>query len=217
MRTPPSLPAIRALAYLTELAAREAGYLVHGVRGWATAREIETALKTWGTGDLMRVQAERGRAIRDDVRAPGEPKAVWAYRITRKGIEALAATVGAAPAGINDPRDANTEGVVLRDGVAVALDALRSAAAQPAVRQREWVDGEAGWWSSRELATLLEQQDEVAGRSPGRTFLSEDLRWLVQLGYAERRVIDGKTHVYRITERGLSLKRLEWHSPQGSP
>jgi hypothetical protein len=209
MRNPPSHPAIRILAYLLELAAREGGYRVRGTRGWATAHEIEEALGTWGTPELMRAQAERQRVLSVDVRAPGESKAAFVYRIARRGVEVLAGAVGASPAGFSDPEHGAEKGVWLRDGVRVALEALRSAATDPRVEPREWAAGEPGWRTSRELTRMLEREDEAAGRSPACGFLSEDLQWLVRMGYADRRT-SGKTHVYRVTPRGLDLEVLDW-------
>jgi hypothetical protein len=45
--------------------------------------------------------------------------------------------------------------------------------------------------------------------SPGRCFFSEDLAWLVRIGYAEQKVVT-KTHIYRITPPGASVQRLDW-------
>jgi hypothetical protein len=211
MRTPPSEPAIRALVFLLELAARDAGYLVRGVRGWASPQDVEEALGLWGSSELLSAQVQRGRAIREDVRAPGDTRPTYVYRISQKGIDVLAEAVGTAPAGIDEPRH-KPSGVWLREGVQVALDALRSVAESPDPRARVWIVGEVGWTSSPELKRILAKQDEDAGRSPGRTFLSEDLRWLVRLGYAEERIV-GRNHVYRITRAGLELKVLEWREP----
>ena len=62
--------AIRALTYLLELVSRDAGYLIHGVRGWATARGVEEGLSTWSASEVLAAQAQCGRAMRVDVRAP---------------------------------------------------------------------------------------------------------------------------------------------------
>lgn len=212
-RAQPSVPAIQALAYLLELAAREAGYRVRGVRGWATARVIEKAVGLWNAPELMRAQVDSGRVLRVDVRAAGESKPVWVYRVSRKGIDVLAAALGVTPVAIPEPQSAPEGGVYLRDGVAAALQGLRSAAADPRVRAREWIEGQSGWRSSWELTRIIENEDEEAGRSPGRSFLSEDLGWLVRLGLADKRVV-GTTHVYRLTACGAAICVLTWAGPR---
>jgi hypothetical protein len=203
---------VHALTYLLELAASDAGYLLHGVRGWALARDVEEGMATWSAAELMAGQAECGRATRVDVRAPGEPRAVWVYRISQRGIDDLAAAVGTVPAGIDPPRAKRGPGVYIRFGAWVALSTLRAVAEKPMAWERVWVEGERGWKSSLELNRLVEAEDQAAGVSPVRTFLSEDLAWLVRLGLVERRVL-GRTHVYRITPAGAALKRLEWRFP----
>jgi hypothetical protein len=204
--------AIRALTYLLELVAREAGYLVHGVRGWATAWAVEEEMSTWSSSELMGGQAACGRATRADVRAPGDAKAVWAYRITQKGIDAVAAAVGTSPAGIDPPGGEKGSAVYIRDGAWVALCALRSVVESPPKWEKIWIVGESGWQSSRQLTRLVELEDEKDGLSPGRSFFSEDLAWLARVGYAERRVIE-KTHIYRVTPTGAAAQRLDWKEP----
>jgi hypothetical protein len=204
--------AIRALTYLLELLCREAGYLVHGVRGWATAWDVEDGMATWSASELMAGQAACGRVTRVDVRAPGELRPVWAYRIDQKGVDALAAAVGVTPAGIDPPQGERGPAVYIREGPWVALCALRSVAENPPERERVWVAGESGWRSSRELTRLVEKEDEAAGLTPGRSFLSEHLAWLVRLGFSDQRVVE-KTHIYRLTPAGAAVERLDWKEP----
>ena len=52
----------------------------------------------------------------------------------------------------------------------------------------------------------MAKEDEAA-RRPYRWFSSDDLRWLVRLGYAEERVIRG-VHVYRLTPIGAVIQPL---------
>jgi hypothetical protein len=75
------------------------------------------------------------------------------------------------------------------------------------------VVGQSGWRSSRELTRIVENEDEKAGLILGRCFFSEDLAWLVRLGYAEQRVVE-KTHIYRLTAAGAKVERLEWREPE---
>lgn len=204
--------AIRALTYLLELVSRDAGYLVHGVRGWATAPGIEEGTATWSVSELMAGQASSGRVTRVDVRAKGDPKPAWVYRITQKGVDVLANAVGAAPAGIDPPQGDPGAAVWIREGAWVAICVLRSVTDNPTKQEKVWVAGESGWRASRELTRLVQDEDEEAGLSPGRCFFSEDLAWLVRLGFAEQRVV-AKTHVYRLTTAGAAVERLEWRDP----
>lgn len=67
-----------------------------------------------------------------------------------------------------------------------------------------------GWRPSRALASGMAKEDEAAGR-PYRWFSSDDLRWLVRLGYAEERVMRD-VHVYRLTAAGATPTVLDWQS-----
>lgn len=201
--------AIRVLTYLLELASRESGYRIHGVRGWATARDVEEGISTWSVSEVLSAQVQSGRVIRADVGASGDAKPVWAYRINQKGVDVLAAAVGTAAAGIDPPSGDRGAAVHIREGAWVALSALRNAMDNPPKHERIWVLGQSGWRSSRELTRLVEREDEEAGLSPGRCFFSEDLAWLVRIGYAEQKVV-AKTHIYRLTPAGASVQRLEW-------
>lgn len=204
--------AIRVLTYLLELTSRESGYRIHGVRGWGTARDVEEGTSTWSVSEVLSAQVQSGRAIRVDVRTPGDTKPVWAYRINQKGADVLAAAVGIAPAGIDSPSGDRGAAVYIREGAWVALSALRSATDNPPKHEKVWVVGQSGWRSSRELTRLMEREDEEAGLSPGRCFFSEDLAWLVRIGYAQQKVV-AKTHIYRLTPSGASAQRLDWKEP----
>lgn len=166
-------------------------------------------MATWSASELMAGQAASGRVTRVDVRAPGDPRPVWVYRITQKGMDALAAAVGTAPAGMDPPQGEKGAAVYIREGAWVALCALRSAVESPPKREKTWIAGEWGWRSSRQLTHLVEKEDEEAGLSPGRVFFSEDLAWLARVGFAERNVIE-KTHIYRLTPAGAAVQCLDW-------
>jgi hypothetical protein len=205
--------AVRTLTYLLELVARDAGYLIHGVRGWATAWAVEDGVATWSASELMAGQAACGRMTRVEVGVPGDAKSVWAYRITRKGIDALAAAAGTALAGIDPPQGEKGPAVYIRDGAWVALVALRSVVENPPKWEKTWIPGQTGWRASRELTRLVEKEDDAAGLSPGRSIFSEDLSWLARVGFAERQVV-AKTHIYQVTPAGLAVQRLEWKEPE---
>jgi hypothetical protein len=100
--------------------------------------------------------------------------------------------------------------VLLADGAAAALDALRAAAEPEQTLGADMDRG--GAVSARELRKVLERVDEAAER-PARWFLSEDLQWLVRHGLTKERVL-GRTHLYRITPAGAEVRPLEWVDPE---
>jgi hypothetical protein len=54
----------------------------------------------------------------------------------------------------------------------------------------------------------MAKENEAAGRRY-RWSTTDDLRWLVRLGFAEMRVIGG-VHVYRLSQPGTTLTALKW-------
>lgn len=205
---PISDPAVRALNWLLDLAVQRAGYTVRGVRGWAMAEQIETGVKSWGTAELMRAEARRGRVLQHDARPPGDSRPSWLYRISQPGADQLAAALDIVPTRIRPPLDQDEPRVLVRENARHAIEGLR-AALDPEVRPRRvWVEGEMGWRSSRELTSAMAKEDESAGRRY-RWFTTDDLRWLVRLGFVERRVIRG-VHVYRLTPAGAALRAQNW-------
>jgi DNA-binding PadR family transcriptional regulator len=212
MRKSLSAPAAAILTHLLGLAARDAGLGALATRGWATSDNIEAATKQWGTADELRALAKRGLARQLDVRPPRGPRSIFIYRITQRGLELLAATAGITPATVTPPWYGKEERAYLRDGVAAALAGLRQAAAQTQIRPREWVPGEVGWCSAREIskawATAAETEaDELY-------FVTDDMQWLVRRGFAEHRIVD-RVHIYRLTPAGAKLQALDWREPQG--
>lgn len=205
-------PALTALAWLLDLAAQRAGFTVHGLPGWASAEHVESAVREWGTGELLRTQAKKGRVLQHDARALGERRPVWVYRISQQGMDALAQTLGISPAGVQDSAVGERVGPLVRESAQHALGALRAALDPDAKSGREWVRGEVGWRSSREITDQMAREDEAAGRRY-RWFTTDDLRWLIRLGFAEGRVV-GRTHVYRLTPVGAALEPLAWREPK---
>jgi hypothetical protein len=203
---PISDPAVRVLSWLLDLAVQRAGYIVRGVPGWATAEQIEAGTKRWGTAELMRAEAKRGRVLQHDARPPGDSRPSWLYRVSQAGVDQLAAARDTVPPRISPPLDQDESRALVRENAWHAIEGLRSAL-DPEVRPRRvWVEGEVGWRSSRELTSAMAKEDEAAGRRY-RWFTTDDLRWLVRLGYAEKRVIRG-LHVYRLTLSGGALQWL---------
>ncbi len=212
---PISEPAVRVLSWLLDLAVQRAGYTVRGVPGWATAEQIETGVKSWATTELMRAEARRGRVLQHDARPPGDSRPSWLYRISQLGADQLAAALDIVPRRIRPPLDQDEPRVLMRENARHAIEGLR-AALDPEVRPRRvWVEGEVGWRSSRELTSAMAKEDEAAGRRY-RWFTTDDLRWLVRLGYARKRVIRG-VHVYQLTSVGATIQALRFKSSSQTP
>jgi hypothetical protein len=134
------------------------------------------------------------------------------YRISQRGVDVLARAVGVWAARIREPDPRTPKGVLLADGAAAALDALRAAAMPELALGADIDHGGAHWVSARELRKVLERVDEAAERPP-RWFLSEDLQWLVRHSLTEERVL-GRPHLYRITPAGGVVQPLEWVDPK---
>lgn len=215
MSTPPPLPdpVIRVLAWLLDLAAQRAGFTVRGQPGWASADEIEAGARTWGTSELMRAQAKRGRVLEHDARAPGEVRPQWLYRISQRGVDELACALGVGSASMGNPERRTEPRIFLRESTQHAIQGLCAALDPAAKPRRVWVPGQVGWRSSRELTAEMAREDEAVGRAY-RWFTSEDLGWLVRLSFVEKRVV-GRTHIYRLLPAGAELKPLEWREPSG--
>jgi hypothetical protein len=203
---PISDPSVRVLSWLLDLAVQGAGYTVRGVHGWATAEQIETGVKSWGTAELMRTEAKRGRVLQHDARPHGDSRPSWLYRISQGGVDQLAAALHIVPPRIRPPLDQDEPRVLVRESAWHAIEGLRTALDREVRPRRVWVEGEVGWRSSRELTSAMAKEDEAAGRRY-RWFSTDDLRWLVRLGFVEKRVVQG-VHVYRLTLSGGALQAL---------
>lgn len=213
MRNTLSEPAVAILTYLLRLAEREAGFHALATRGWATAVYVEADTRQWGTSDELRALAKKCLVRQLDVRPPGGTRSVFIYRITQKGLDRVAATTGIAPASVTPPSAGEEKRVYLRDGVVAAIAGLRDAAAQTHMRPREWVPGETGWCSAREISRAWEKAANESGAAE-RYFVTDDMQWLVRNGFAEHQVVNG-AHVYRLTPAGAALQALEWREPHG--
>lgn len=207
-------PALKALAWLLDLAAQRAGFTIHGLPGWASADEIKVGARTWGTSEMMRAQARKGRVHEFDARARGERRPRWIYRISQHGIAEMARTLGVNAASVRDPLLGEEPGTLVRESTQYVIAALRKALNPEVKPVREWVPGETGWRSSRELTTQMAREDEESGMPSYRWFTTEDLRWLVRLGFVEERVVV-RTHIYRLLPAGEALQPLEWRKPRG--
>jgi hypothetical protein len=212
MKSSLSAPAAAILTYLLHLLAREAGLGALATRGWATADFVEAATTQWGVADELRALAERSLVRQLDVRAPGGTRSIFIYRITQRGLDLLAATSGISPVTVPPPQHGKEERVYLRDGVAAALSGLRDAAAHTQVRPREWIAGETGWCSAREISQAWAKAATETGADE-LYFVTEDMQWLVRRGFAEHRIVNN-VHIYRLTRAGATLRALEWREPQ---
>lgn len=207
-----SLPAAPILTYLLHLVAREAGIHALSTRGWTTASYVEAGTRQWGTSDELRALAKRGLVRELDVRPPGGTRSVFIYRITQKGADWVAATAGIAPAVVTPPFAGRETRVYLRDGVVAGISGLRDAAGETHMRPREWVVGETGWCSAREITRAWEKAAKESGAAE-LYFVTDDMQWLVRNGFAEHQVVNG-VHVYRLTPAGAALQALEWREPR---
>jgi hypothetical protein len=115
------------------------------------------------------------------------------------------------PVAIDDRPVQDELRVLLRESARHAMEGLGAALDSEVWPRRVWVEGEVGWRSSRELTSEMAKEDEAAGK-PYRWFSSDDLRWLVRLGYADVRIVRG-VHVYRLTQAGAALQPLGWSPP----
>jgi DNA-binding PadR family transcriptional regulator len=205
-------PVSAPLTYLLHLVAREGGFEYRGRRGWALPDHVQEHTRRWGTGEVLRMQARRGRVLQHDVRVPGTRQPTYIYRLTQKGLDHLAESAGIAPARVLPPDLSTDLRVYLRDGVASALLGLRQAAeAAAGLRAKEWVPGETGWRSALEISRAWAEEAERTGvREP--YFVTDDMKSLVRHGYAEHRIV-GRDHIYRLTPAGAALRALDWKEP----
>jgi hypothetical protein len=204
--------AAEILIFLLELAAGDGGFELRGVPGWASPSAVVQRTGIWNAQGLLATLARNALVLREDVRAPGDVRAAYVCRITQRGVDTLAEAVGTWSADLHLPGVRAETCVLLRDGVVIAWDALclvaRGARGLGEGRGR----GDRNWISLRQLNRFLECEDEAADRPP-RWVLSEDVRWLVQRGFAEE-YVEGGTHRYRTTDIGAALRPLRWREPR---
>jgi hypothetical protein len=217
-KTPVSSPGLELLAYLRDLEQGRGGYELRGVRGWATAGEIQEAVVQrrrsapchqtgFEAGDVLRALAARGLISRVDARTPGASVPVWLYRIADVGARHVSAAEDVQHQWVKPPRQRPEIRVYTRPHVRAALDALKYADKNPG--PRVWVPGEPEWRTSRELTAWLARR-RGGGKTP-RIFFSDDMAACVQLGLAERR--DDPKIIYRVTPLGRAVQPLVWRDP----
>jgi hypothetical protein len=202
-----------ALRFFRLLALHRAGYALGGVRGWAHINDLRDDLAGYFPEVLPRLH-KRGLLTHADVRAPGQKRPVWVYRISEPG---LAVTDEAAPKEhkrVPRARTDDTGGAVYAPRrQRGALRMLRDAYADPSVPERF---GGRGWVSGRELGARVDlhnrQQRGRHGRHPYFAVDGTDLHWLVLWGFAERRNDPDRAGVvyWRATEAGRAVRLLDW-------
>jgi hypothetical protein len=217
--TPISSLGYELLAYLGDLERGRGGYEFSGVRGWATAAEIEDGVikrrrernapryEFGGGADELRALAMRRLLSRVDARVPGASMPAWLYRIRDAGARRVSAAEGAEHRQVKPPRDRHETRVFIKPHVRAALEALRHAEQHPGARV--WVSGEPEWRTSRELTAWLARR-RGGGKTP-RIFYPDDMAACVQLGLAERR--DDPKIIYRVTLLGRTVRPLIWREP----
>ncbi len=208
------------LGYLRDLEWGRGGYERHGVRGWASVREIQEAVVQrrrerkapryqlgFEAAEGLRALSARGLLSRVDARTPGASAPVWLYRITDAGARRVSAAVDVQHQWVKPPGKRPETRVFIRPYVRAALEALKHAEQHPGARV--WVPGEPEWRTSRELTAWLGRR-RGGGKTP-RIFYSDDMAACVQLGFAERR--DDPKIIYRVTPLGRAVKPLVWREP----
>jgi hypothetical protein len=204
-----------ALRYLAQLAARDGGYTVHGVSGWAHRHDVEAGTRARQDGQLPRLYAMRV-VDRVDVGPGGQEKEEWVYRINDAGARASAETWGDAYERVRVPGAAEEPApVYLAPGPRNALTVLRLAY-ESGERQRF---GEWGWYTGRELTLLVDGLNERGVRHVGRLD-SMELKWLAGVGLAEKRDEkltwgrDRPVVYWRVSQAGRTVRLLSWNAPR---
>ncbi len=200
-----------ALRFLRLLAIHRAGYQLRGVRGWAHLSDLNEDPGGYFLEVLPRLHARR-LVDRSDVRAPGQVRPVWVYRISERGVDVMDAAVPKAHKPISTPRTAETGGMVYAPRrQRGALLVLREAFNDPAVPERF---AGRGWITGREIGTRVELFNFHHRRTgqPKLAVDGTDLRWCALWQLVERRNHPDRAGVvyWRITAAGLAAHLLDW-------
>jgi hypothetical protein len=200
-----------ALRFLRLLAIRRAGYELGGVRGWAHINDLRDELAGYFPEVLPRLY-KRGLVTHADVRAPGQKRPLWVYRISERGLAVMNEAEPNEHKPIPRPRTDDTGGAVYAPGrQRGALRLLREAYDDPAVPERF---GGRGWVSGRELGARVDQHNftQRHERQPHIAIDGTDLHWLIRWGFAERRNDPDRVGVvyWRVTEAGRAVRLLDW-------
>jgi len=200
-----------ALRFLRLLAIRRAGYELRGVRGWAHINDLRDELAGYFPEVLPRLR-KRGLVTQADVRAPGQKRPVWVYRINERGLAVMDDAAPEEHKPVPRPRTEDARRAVYAPSrQRGALRLLREACDDPAVPERF---GGRGWVSGRELGARVDQHNFKGrrGRQPLIAVDGTDLHWLILWGFAERRNDPDRVGVvyWRATEAGRAVRLLDW-------
>jgi hypothetical protein len=204
-----------SLRYLAQLAARDGGYTLRGVSGWAHRHQVEAGTRLRQDGQLPRLYA-MGVVDRVDVGLGGAGKEEWVYRINDAGVRASAEAWGDAYERVRVPGAAEKPApVYLAPGPRNALAVLRLAyESEQRKRFGEW-----GWRTGRELTLLVDGLNERGARQLARVD-SMELKWLASVGLAEKRDEklawgrDRPVVYWRVSDAGRAVRLLSWSAPR---
>jgi hypothetical protein len=201
-----------ALRFLRLLAIHRAGYELGGVRGWAHINDLKDDLGGYFPEVLPRLH-KRGLLSHADVRAPGQKRPVWVYRINERGLAVMDDATPKEHKPVAWPRTDDTGGAVYAPSrQRGALRMLREAYDDPTVPERF---GGRGWVSGRELGARVDlhnSKQRGRWRQPYISVDGTDLHWLVLWGFTERRDDLERAGVvyWRATEAGRVVRLLDW-------
>jgi hypothetical protein len=204
-----------ALGFFRLLATHRVGYDLCGVRGWAHINDVQHEVRGSSFAEVLPRLHKRGHLIHADVRAPGQQRPVWVYRISGRGLAVMDEAAPKEHKPVSWPRTEDTGGAVYAPSrQRGALRMLREAYDDPRVPERF---GGRGWVSGRELGARVdlhnfEQRRRRGRRHPYVSVDGTDLHWLVLWRFVERQNDpEGAVDVYwRVTEAGRAVRLLDW-------
>lgn len=197
------------LTWLGELAHRGGGYQIRGQLGWASPRDVATAIGRLAKEELVHLAlSEKLDRVKVALSLADGPRSVaWVYRINAGG--AAAAGIPMPPVlNLGPEGDQEESRGIFTDAQWLGLEILRNAKSNGSLRR---FANESGWMTTQEIRSAgLEKKDVVVQ--------TEDVRILAQAGLLERRrgnVVEGvrQKHFYRIGRRGETVSRLVWTKP----
>jgi hypothetical protein len=204
------------LTHMWELERDGSGFEVRQVRGWSTPEKIEEATRVWQTSEKLRALSRRGAIYRENIQIPGASGgAVLVFRVTNKTAARIAAVSGMRHTPVPPPDAAPEQRVFIRPGVQNVLTAMIAAAGDiGSAQEGRWIAEEPEWRTSRELTRWVMDEHERTGKN--LYFHSDDLRWGVSAGLAERKNVPAPrggrdVAIYRVTILGGSVQPVQWH------
>lgn len=190
------------LAWLSGLAVRGSGYVLHGRAGWVGPRDA-AAVYGRAAMEALVYLASKHRLDRENIAPAGFP-AFWIYCINSAG----AAAVGIDIPPPCEPKGALGQWSVLTDREWLAVEILQQAA-QTRARLR-FPAQEPGWRTLREIREAAEAKNQSVH--------AQDVYEVERLGLVQKRRGSAgagvaQIHFYRATDHGLKVERLVWRAP----